>query len=348
MSSILDALNKLEREKQLQQAAPSPEEGPVTPEEAVAEMFGKPSRLNKPSFKSYHPWAPMAGALLLGIAITSATVIFVLWFVSGPAQTAAVIPVAKAETEPLRTYSVPVRMDDDYVMPDKDAPALTGPEPATTAPTLPKENKENDREAPPTAPHRDEAKRDVTVSEPEPPLPVIKERAVAQPVSKVPEPEYLPAVRGGEDVVSPGTPEAVLPEQADVSEEKAAVAQDPPDDTGERLVLAQSVKPSLPETALPVATPPAARSVVGTVNVNKLPRLSVQEQEELNLDSLRLNVLRPADKTQPDALAIINLKKVYVGEMIPGTPARLIAVDAGAIGIEIDTGGAQKRFRIPR
>lgn len=343
MSSILDALNKLEREKQIQQAASSPEEGPVTPEEAVAEMFGKPSRHSKPSFKSYHPWAPMAGALLLGITITSATVLFALWFVSGPAQTAAVIPVAKAETEPLRTYSVPVRMDDDYVMPDKDAPGVTDPEPANTAPTLPKENKEHDRKAPPTAPHRDEEKRDVTVSEP-----VIKEHAVAQPVSKVPEPEYLPTVGGGEDVVSPGTPEAGLPEPADVSEEKAVVAQVPPDDTRERLVLAQSAKPSLPETALPVATPPAARSDVGTVNVNKLPRLSAQEQEELNLDSLRLNVLRPADKTQPDALAIINLKKVYVGEMIPGTPARLIAVDAGAIGIEIDTGGAHKRFRIPR
>ena len=54
------------------------------------------------------------------------------------------------------------------------------------------------------------------------------------------------------------------------------------------------------------------------MNIDALPRLSSQDRENLGLNNLQLNVLRPADKNQPDALAIINLKKVYVGEMIPG------------------------------
>ena len=82
--------------------------------------------------------------------------------------------------------------------------------------------------------------------------------------------------------------------------------------------------------------------------MKNLPRLSMHEREMLGLDNIRLNVLRPADKQQPDALAIINLKKVYVGEVIPGTPARLIAVESNAIGVEVQSGGATKQYQIPR
>lgn len=84
------------------------------------------------------------------------------------------------------------------------------------------------------------------------------------------------------------------------------------------------------------------------MDFDSLPRLSSQERAGLGLDGLRLNVLRPAGKDQPDALAIINLKKVYVGESIPGTRARLIAVEPAGIAIEIESEGMNKRFRIPR
>ena len=54
--------------------------------------------------------------------------------------------------------------------------------------------------------------------------------------------------------------------------------------------------------------------------------------------------LREASPSQPEGLAIINLKKVYVGEMIPGTNARLLAVHARMIAIEIE--GTGERFKV--
>lgn len=82
------------------------------------------------------------------------------------------------------------------------------------------------------------------------------------------------------------------------------------------------------------------------MDIDSLPRLSANDRSRYGLDNLRLNVLRAADRDQPEGMAIINLKKVYVGEIIPGTRARLIAVEATGIGIEIED--TRERYRIPR
>ena len=79
-------------------------------------------------------------------------------------------------------------------------------------------------------------------------------------------------------------------------------------------------------------------------DLNALPRLGQTDRERLGLGEMRLNVLREASASQPEGLAIINLKKVYVGEMIPGTGARLIAVKTRAIAIEIE--GTGERFKV--
>ena len=80
--------------------------------------------------------------------------------------------------------------------------------------------------------------------------------------------------------------------------------------------------------------------------VNALPRLTLADQERYGLGELRLNVLREAGPGNPDPVAIINLKKVYLGERIPGTRARLIGISSRAIAIEIEDTGA--RFRVSR
>ncbi len=87
-----------------------------------------------------------------------------------------------------------------------------------------------------------------------------------------------------------------------------------------------------------------AKKPEGVVDVNSLPRLTPSDRSRLGLSEFRLNVLREASATQPEALAIINLKKVYVGEMVPGTKARLIAVQSRAIAIEMDDTG--ERFKV--
>jgi hypothetical protein len=71
------------------------------------------------------------------------------------------------------------------------------------------------------------------------------------------------------------------------------------------------------------------------VDIASLPRLSSSDRTRLGLDELKLNVLREATETRPEALAIINLNKVYIGEEIPGTDARLIGVARHGIGIEM-------------
>lgn len=102
-------------------------------------------------------------------------------------------------------------------------------------------------------------------------------------------------------------------------------------------------KPAALPAAFPAAAP-VAKKPEGVVDVNSLPRLTPSDRSRLGLSEFRLNVLREASATQPEALAIINLKKVYVGEMVPGTKARLIAVQSRAIAIEMDDTG--ERFKV--
>lgn len=93
-----------------------------------------------------------------------------------------------------------------------------------------------------------------------------------------------------------------------------------------------------PRAAAPVAPAPQTATPprpAGPVDITGFPRLSNSDKARLGLDDLKLNVLREATDTRPEALAIINLNKVYVGENIPGTDARLIAVTRHGIGIEM-------------
>jgi hypothetical protein len=107
-----------------------------------------------------------------------------------------------------------------------------------------------------------------------------------------------------------------------------------------------------PQAAAPVRSSPvslapgraAEKRAPFLEDINTLPRLGQTERERLGLGDLRLNVLREASPSQPEGLAIINLKKVFVGEMIPGTNARLIAVRTRAVAIEIE--GTGERFKV--
>lgn len=104
-------------------------------------------------------------------------------------------------------------------------------------------------------------------------------------------------------------------------------------------------------SAAPVSRPaqqaaPAAaqRRPFSPEEMDSLPRLGVGDRNRHNLGELRLNMLRAVGPSQPEALAVINLKKVYVGEIIPGTRARLIGVQPRAIAIEIEETG--ERYRV--
>jgi len=102
---------------------------------------------------------------------------------------------------------------------------------------------------------------------------------------------------------------------------------------------------AVPAPVVETVPPPKSRGAALTEEeINALPRLGERERSRHGLTELRLNVLRVATPTQPEPSAIINLKKVYVGEIIPDTRARLIGVQSRSIAIEIE--GSGERYRV--
>ena len=71
--------------------------------------------------------------------------------------------------------------------------------------------------------------------------------------------------------------------------------------------------------------------------MNELPLLSEVERMALGLPEIRINFVgMPHSRQRRPPSAIINLKKVEVGQTVHGTRAILIGVDSRGIGLEID------------
>jgi hypothetical protein len=80
---------------------------------------------------------------------------------------------------------------------------------------------------------------------------------------------------------------------------------------------------------------PAAPADGSSNGLSILPVLTNSQREDLGLPELTINFVGMPTKRQPRPSALINLQKVYVGERIPGTSARLIGVEMHGIGIEV-------------
>lgn len=141
------------------------------------------------------------------------------------------------------------------------------------------------------------------------------------------------------------TPDPVAPPNTSPSSE-------PPQQTTDAVVYVRSEPvqvPKVPPTRReppPVSKePPRETSVVEEASVvtdpTLLPILTPSDQERLGLPRLKVNFVSQASSQRPQPYALINYKKVYAGETIPSTNARLIAVSVQGVGIEI---GGQKFF----
>lgn len=114
-------------------------------------------------------------------------------------------------------------------------------------------------------------------------------------------------------------------------------------------VLPESVAP--PEPAPSVAEPPAAYTPqppvattpppnysdapIGDIDLDTLPVLSESERVRLGLPRMKINIVGLPTKRQPRPSALINFEKVYLGEYIKNSNARLIAVELHGVGIEV-------------
>lgn len=101
--------------------------------------------------------------------------------------------------------------------------------------------------------------------------------------------------------------------------------------------LEPSPLPSLPITQpdppaeVPAVAPPAS----GKINFDTLPVLTETDRIRLELPPLQINIVGIPNARNPRASALINMQKVYVGENIPSTQARLLDVDLRGIAIDV-------------
>ncbi|HRI88333.1 MAG TPA: hypothetical protein PK869_08710, partial [Candidatus Hydrogenedentes bacterium] len=102
-------------------------------------------------------------------------------------------------------------------------------------------------------------------------------------------------------------------------------------------------QPAVPLPELPIApdVPVVAKTTTmaekGNVDFDRLPILTETDRVRLGLPQLKINIVGIPNSRNPRASALINMQKVYVGENIPSTQARLIDVDLR--GVAIDVGG---------
>ena len=90
-----------------------------------------------------------------------------------------------------------------------------------------------------------------------------------------------------------------------------------------------------PRQEADAAPPSGAEALPEDMNIRTLPRLTPSEQARLGLPRLEVRLVgMPSARRQPSAM--INFNKVYVDEFIPNTNVRLVAVDIYGVAVEHD------------
>jgi beta-lactamase regulating signal transducer with metallopeptidase domain/LysM repeat protein len=80
--------------------------------------------------------------------------------------------------------------------------------------------------------------------------------------------------------------------------------------------------------------PGVANAPTEQLDVNSLPKLTSELIEELGLSEFTIQMLREVSEDRPDGLAIVNLEKVKVGDLLPGTKCKIIGISRQGLGIE--------------
>jgi hypothetical protein len=288
MSSILDALKKVEEEKKAREAAELATRDSFHPEAATADLTGE---------------APGGGGGAIRVLGATVAMMSLLRPQSGGGTVVAshevAVPadvggsVAETGTAPRATTAV-------------IEAAAVGEFPVAVVEVV--------------VPESDSAVGDDSV----PPLNEARELA-AQVVSDV-----AAEARDGEVVrvaaVVPRATRPLVPAEREVLEV--------PESPEHVLVPKRTSRASTTPSAVSSAPSPRARSVVPK-DIRDLPPLRSAERARFGLESLKINMLREPSKNRPRGSVIINLKKVYLDERIPGTSARLVGVVSHGIALEV-------------
>lgn len=300
MSSILDALNKLEEEKA--RAQEDAEAVDIDVHEAVEDLVGRSILRDRVTLR-FTPGKLLIGGGLFVVALVAVSVgisVAVLGskaspVVDTPADVVASSKPAPTTTEP--TASVPDGEDNPAesvaevaAIEVEKVEASVVPSPASV------------RETPPSA----------VVPEPV----VAKEPVVAeQSTSEVDAAQAEDSVATKIDSAEEETSNA--PEKPSVEREQVAKAS-------------EDSRASIPSNESLIEEPPAPAA---SVAIHTLPRLSPSDMDRYGLDNFRINMLKPQSASNPYAFAMINRKKVFEGSSIPGTRLVLFAVEMEGVGL---------------
>lgn len=322
MSSILDALKKLEEEKAARKAESEGANAfaPETPPEPVLGESTRPQRQREEVRLT-------PKTLLIGAAVMS----LLLVLVSVSVSMALVRGSAPSQVVNAPSGGVAALAANSAVAPGPPAAApaaIPAPAPGSFA------------EATPAAPVHATAPAPAAAA-PEAEAPKLAEPKVAEPKAepKVPEPK---AARPAPEKMRVAKTETALPEQPSAPAPKPKPKAPEPAPAPESEPEPEPARKPAPE---PEVTSIEAKDVAPVGNLKELPVLRTSDRISYGLENMRVNFLREATPSRPTAMAVINLNKIHIGEVIPNTKARLIAVERGGIGIEMaDTG---KRFYVP-
>lgn len=360
MSSILDALNKLEQEKA--QAARDHEQDELDPAITAHDLVGRSVLRDRVTLRI----TPMALLLSIGSLVVilivvafGAALIFARGGEKPSGQTAAVVDTSKLtptpfEAEPApapveapaaatvtETAPPPVEAQSAPAAPAESAPAQTAPAespvPAETLPSpqstafVPKQEAAGSSVTPVTTPtmvaRQPESKPEPAAPDPAPevqqaPPPTVTAAPEPAPVAVVPPSRNLPAAVELEDLEEPAPRTRVA--AAPVNQ----IEDDPP----------------------PRRSPPAPKTTAAPsrdVPVDRLPEFTAMEQMKYGFDRVRINMMKPADANNPRGSALItftetaadgseriNRMRFLEGERLLQTPLRLFKVEDKRIGLE--------------
>ncbi len=380
MSSILDALRKLEAEKA---EASRAENAPFEPESAKYELVGKSGRRGRMPFRA-SPVFVISGAIILASIVIGVSIGLTLMLTRSqgvPLEQVARAAAPNLQTETPAKPAGPPRAESAHTavkVPPRQVPAEPviqepkakpnpAPKPVAKAALAPEPAPEPVAKA---APAPEPAPEPVAKAAPAPepaPEPVAKAapapEPAPEPVAKAepaPEPEPAPVAKAEpapEPVPEPA--KAVpAPEPAAKVAAQTEKAVSPAEVKKEELPALARPLQQVAKLEPPVTPTPSERAVSRPekkeadvpkkqsrpLDLMSLPVLRASDKAQYGLEGVRVNMVRPASKTRTYASAIINLEPVQVGEKIPGSDAILIGVESRSIGIEIE--GTGERFQI--
>jgi len=312
MSSILDALKKLEEEKAAKRAKEGGGRPPVESMTPLPDMHRAPHPVSNAASMNPRTLLLGIGAMSIALVAISVTVSVFLLRPSAPAVVAqaprAAQPVAAPAPAPVEVVPAPI----------ETAPAVPAPEEVVAVP----------------APE---------VAAPKPAAPLAPQAApeTAEPVAAAPSPAPKP-----EPAPAPAPkPEAVAVAAPAPEPEPEPMPEPTPLPTVAELTRAPEPEPQSEPEPAPAPESLRPKDVAPVEDLKALPELRSTDRMRHGLEAMRINFLRESAPQRPAAMAVINLNKIHIGEVIPGTTARLVAVERHGIGIEITSTG--DRFYVP-